>query len=88
MALVERRLAQAERMLLRRIPDLLEKIPDGDLDEADVVDIEAEAVLRVVRNPEGPQSVRVSTHPGSRRQWPPNPPWRVALAGHQSQQDV
>jgi hypothetical protein len=51
--LVERRLEQVERMLLRRIPDLLEKIADGDLDEADVIDIEAEAVLRVVRNPEG-----------------------------------
>lgn len=51
--LVERRLAQAEREILRRIPDLAEKIADGDLDVDDVVDIEAEAVLRVVRNPDG-----------------------------------
>lgn len=40
-------------MILRRIPDLADRIEDGDIDEADVVDIEAEAVLRVVRNPEG-----------------------------------
>jgi uncharacterized protein YcaQ len=52
-ALVERRLAQVERMLVRRIPDLAEQIADGGLDEADVVDIEAETVLRLVRNPEG-----------------------------------
>lgn len=52
-ALVNRRLEQVERMILRKIPDLLEQITDGDLDEADVVDIEAEAVLRVVRNPDG-----------------------------------
>ena len=52
-ALVERRLAQVERKLIRRIPDLLEQIADGDLDEVDVIDIEAEAVLRLIRNPEG-----------------------------------
>ncbi|BBZ27876.1 hypothetical protein MMAD_21710 [Mycolicibacterium madagascariense] len=52
-ALVERRLAQVERMLLRRIPDLLEQIDAGDLEADDVRDIEAEAVLRVVRNPDG-----------------------------------
>jgi Gp19/Gp15/Gp42-like protein len=52
-ALVERRLAQVERMILRRIPDLDVKVTAGDLDEADVIDIEAEAVLRVIRNPEG-----------------------------------
>jgi uncharacterized protein YcaQ len=55
-ALVERRLAQVERMILRRIPDLAEQIDAGDLDEADVMDIEAEAVLRVIRNPEGLRS--------------------------------
>lgn len=52
-ALVERRLAQVERMILRRIPDLAEQISAGDIDQADVVDIEAEAVLRVIRNPDG-----------------------------------
>jgi hypothetical protein len=40
-------------MLLRRIPDLLEQIEDEHLDEDDVRDIEAEAVYRVMRNPEG-----------------------------------
>jgi hypothetical protein len=52
-ALVDRRLAQVERMILRRISDLAAQIDAGDLDEADVIDIEAEAVLRLVRNPEG-----------------------------------
>ena len=52
-ALVERRLAQAERMIFRRVPDLAEKIDAGDIDAQDVADIEAEAVLRLVRNPEG-----------------------------------
>src|SRR4051812_18838072 len=53
LAMIERRLEQVERMILRRIPDLAAEIDTGDLDEADVVDIEAEAVLRLVRNPEG-----------------------------------
>lgn len=52
-ALVERRLEQVERMIIRRIPDLDAKIAAEDIDEADVIDIEAEAVYRVVRNPEG-----------------------------------
>ncbi|BBX69418.1 Gp19/Gp15/Gp42 family protein [Mycolicibacterium psychrotolerans] len=51
--MVERRLEQAERLILRRIPDLDEKITAGELDEADVIDVEAEAVLRIVRNPDG-----------------------------------
>lgn len=52
-ALVTRRLTQVERMIVRRVPDLLEQIADETIDLADVVDIEAEAVLRLVRNPEG-----------------------------------
>ena len=52
-ALVERRLRQVERMIIRRIPNLLERLESGDLEAQDVADIEAEAVLRVVRNPEG-----------------------------------
>ncbi|MFA5707383.1 Gp19/Gp15/Gp42 family protein [Mycolicibacterium sp.] len=52
-AQVERRLAQVERMILRRIPDLAGQTAAGQIDPADVVDIEAEAVLRLVRNPEG-----------------------------------
>lgn len=53
LTLIERRLAQAERMILRRIPDLAARIADGRIDLADVVDIESDAVLRLVRNPEG-----------------------------------
>lgn len=52
-ALVERRLAQAERMILRRIPDLTDRIESGSVDPDDVRDVEAEAVYRVVRNPDG-----------------------------------
>ncbi|MCV7150675.1 phage Gp19/Gp15/Gp42 family protein [Mycolicibacterium pyrenivorans] len=52
-ALVTRRLAQVERMIVRRVPDLAEQIAAEEIDLADVVDIEAEAVLRLVRNPEG-----------------------------------
>ncbi|QXC45212.1 Gp19/Gp15/Gp42 family protein [Rhodococcus qingshengii] len=52
-SLIERRLEQVERMLKRRIPDLAVRIAAGDIGEADVVDIEADAVLRVVRNPDG-----------------------------------
>ena len=51
--LVERRLDQVERMIVRRIPDLDAKIAAEEIAAADVVDIEAEAVLRLVRNPEG-----------------------------------
>lgn len=49
-SLIERRLEQVERMLKRRIPDLAVRIAAGDIDEVDVVEIEADAVLRVVRN--------------------------------------
>lgn len=52
-ALVERRLAQVERMILRRIPDLAAQIAAETIAQDDVVDVEAEAVYRVVRNPEG-----------------------------------
>lgn len=51
--MVERRLDQVERMIIRRIPDLADRITSGSIDEADVVDIEAEAVLRVVLHGDG-----------------------------------
>jgi hypothetical protein len=51
--LVGRRLEQVERMIVRRVPDLAGQIAAGDIDQADVIDIESEAVLRVIRNPEG-----------------------------------
>ncbi|BBC53821.1 putative portal protein [Mycobacterium phage PP] len=51
--LVSTRLDDAERMLKRRVGDLQAKITSGDLDEADVKQVEAEMVLRLLRNPEG-----------------------------------
>lgn len=53
MALIERRLDQVERMIKRRIPDLDQKVDESDVFKADLIDIEADAVLRLVRNPEG-----------------------------------
>ncbi len=50
---VEIRLDDIERRIKRRIPDLAEKITAGDVDEADVVQVEADVVLRLVRNPDG-----------------------------------
>lgn len=52
-ALVDRRLAQVERMILRRIPDLAGQTEAGQIDAVDIRDVEAEAVYRVVRNPDG-----------------------------------
>lgn len=52
-ALVERRLEQVERMIVRRIPDLSAQVTAGGIAEEDLVDVEAEAVWRVLRNPEG-----------------------------------
>ena len=51
--LVDQRLADVERMILRRIPDLAEKITAGDIDADDVIQVEADAALRLVRNPDG-----------------------------------
>ncbi|QBJ00207.1 head-to-tail adaptor [Mycobacterium phage Pharaoh] len=53
MALIERRLAQVERMIRRRIPDLDTKAAANPTFKADLIDIEADVVLRLVRNPEG-----------------------------------
>lgn len=52
-ALVNRRLEQVERKILRRIPDLAAQITAGDIDEQDVIDIESEAVLRVILHGDG-----------------------------------
>lgn len=51
--LVVVRLEDAERMIIRRIPNLAYKIQAGEIARADVVQVEADAVLRVVRNPDG-----------------------------------
>lgn len=53
MTLAAVRLAEVERKILRRIPDLVEQIAAETIDVADVVQVEADAVLRVVRNPDG-----------------------------------
>lgn len=52
-SLAEVRIADAERMILRRIPDLEDKILAGDVAEEDVVQVEADAVCRILRNPDG-----------------------------------
>lgn len=53
MVLIERRLEQVERMIRRRIPALDTRVSESATFEADLIDIEADAVLRLVRNPEG-----------------------------------
>lgn len=52
-ALVAVRLADAERMIIRRIPELAGQTEAGQIDVEDVKQVEAEAVLRLVRNPDG-----------------------------------
>lgn len=53
--LITTRLADVERLILKRIPDLADQLAADPptIDEADVIQVEAEAVLRVVRNPNG-----------------------------------
>ncbi|QGJ88770.1 head-to-tail adaptor [Mycobacterium phage Yecey3] len=53
MDLIERRLDQVERMIKRRIADLDLKVAASEVFEKDLIDIEADVVLRLVRNPEG-----------------------------------
>lgn len=53
LVLIERRLEQVERMIRRRIPDLDAKVEASETFLADLIDVEADAVLRLVRNPEG-----------------------------------
>ena len=53
MVLIERRLNQVERMIRRRIPDLDSRVVASQTFKEDLVDIEADSVLRLVRNPEG-----------------------------------
>lgn len=52
-SLINTRLADVERMIKRRIPDLDTKVTNGDIDVEDLKQVEADAVLRLVRNPEG-----------------------------------
>ncbi|GAB3475296.1 Gp19/Gp15/Gp42 family protein [Amycolatopsis cihanbeyliensis] len=46
-------LGDAEVRLKARIPDLLDQVASGSLDEAVVVQVEANMVARVLRNPDG-----------------------------------
>jgi hypothetical protein len=52
-SLVETRLEDAERRIKHRIPDLADQIEAEMIDVEDVKQVEAEAVLRLVRNPDG-----------------------------------
>ena len=56
------RLADAERMILRRIPDLAGKITAGDIDEADVIQVESDAVIQILKNPDGCTSETYGTY--------------------------
>lgn len=52
-ALIEVRLDDVERMIKRRIPDLDAQVTAGTIAEDDLIQVEADTVLRLVRNPEG-----------------------------------
>lgn len=52
-ALIEVRLNDLERLIRRRIPNLDDKVDAGTIDVDDLIQVEAEAVLRLVRNPDG-----------------------------------
>lgn len=51
--LVSVRLEDVERKIRRRIPDLDDRVTNGDIAEDDLVQVEAEALLRLIRNPDG-----------------------------------
>lgn len=51
--LIEARLGDVERKIRRRIKDLDDRISAGTTDVEDVKQVEADAVVRLVRNPEG-----------------------------------
>lgn len=52
-AMVVQRLEDVERMIKRRIPDLDDKCANDPEYQTDVIQVEADAVLRLARNPEG-----------------------------------
>ena len=52
-ALIEVRLGDVERMIRRRVPTLDDKVTAGTVDEDDLIQVESDAVLRLVRNPDG-----------------------------------
>src|SRR5690554_5471170 len=51
--LVQSRLEEVKAIIRTRIPDLDEKIASGTLSKQVIIIVESEAVLRVLRNPEG-----------------------------------
>ncbi len=51
--MIDRRLEQVERLIKRRVPDLDVKAAASATFLDDLIDIESDAVLRLVRNPEG-----------------------------------
>lgn len=51
--LVETRLEDVERMILRKIPDLEQRIVAESVFIEDVIQVESDAVIRLIRNPEG-----------------------------------
>jgi hypothetical protein len=50
---VTTRLEDAERIIKARIPDLDTKVSDGVLDQGTVAMVEADMILRLIRNPDG-----------------------------------
>lgn len=52
-AAIDVRLEDVERLILRRIPDLEDQITAGTILEEDLIQVEADAVLRLARNPDG-----------------------------------
>lgn len=50
---IETRLDDAELLITNRIPDLDDKVASGKIDEAMVVLVESEMLIRLIRNPEG-----------------------------------
>lgn len=51
--IVAARLDDVEELIFQRIPDLAQKILDGKIRQRLVVMVECEAVMRLIRNPEG-----------------------------------
>lgn len=51
--IVAARLDDVEELILLRLPDLPQRVTDGKLRQRLVVMVESEAVMRLIRNPEG-----------------------------------
>lgn len=59
---IETWLEDVERLILRRIPDLADRITDGLVTVADIAMVEAQSVVRKVKNPDGKQNERVDDY--------------------------